>query len=204
MKKSILIATCPIFRRPRRWKMRETRRWFITGIMFAAIMQTGCSCRYFGAPEVLSVASILEYKQGAELPEYFLTTKNNLRLRWDKPMLTKTDPLTAGFYITPSSYDNYEDMVIMDFTLEDYYAGNIPEGWIDHWEEHVLVEKPFRAVWVLSFHSCEENYGVPYYCEACASTYRIDTSCINRLIEGGEVWDYAYRIYLDTTAIAKE
>ena len=44
----------------------------------------------------------------------------------------------------------------------------------------------------------------PYYCEACTSTYRIDTSCVNRLIEGGEMWDYACRIYLDTTAIAKE
>lgn len=178
------------------------KKWFmLIGILSAAIMQTGCGCRYFGYPDVLTVCSILEYKPGAELPEYFLTTKNNLRLRCDAPVLTKTDPLTAGFYINPSSYDGYGDMVIMDFTLEDYYAGNTPEGWLEHWEEHVLVEKPFRAVWVLSFYECEENYGVPYYCEECTNTYRIDTSCVNWMIEDGEIWDYAYRIYHDTTAV---
>ena len=177
------------------------KKLFTLIILSVAIMQTGCGCRYFGLPDVHTGGSILEYKQGAVLPEYFLTTKNNLRLRYDKPMLTKTNPLTAGFYINPSSYDNYPDMVIMDFTLEDYYAGNVSESWLDHWEEHVLVEKPFRAVWTLPLYECEENYGVPYYCDTCASTYGIDTSCINRMIENGEIWDYAYRIYHDTTMV---
>ena len=170
-------------------------------IALASCFMTGCGCRYFGLQDVRVPWSIVEYKSGAELPQYYLTTKNDLKLRWDKPQLAGIYPLTAGFYIIPSSYDGYGDMVIMDFTLEDYYAGNTPEGWIGHWEEHVLVEKPFRAVWTLPLYECEDNYGVPYYCDTCANTDGLDTSCINRLIETGEIWDYAYRIYLDTTAV---
>lgn len=173
-------------------------------IALASCFMTGCGCRYFGLQDVRVPWSIVEYKSGAELPQYYLTTKNDLKLRWDKPQLAGIYPLTAGFYIIPSSYDSYKDMVILDFTLEDYYDGNIPEGWIDHWEEHVLVEKPFRAVWTLPLYECEDNYGVPYYCDTCANTDGLDTSCINRLIETGEIWDYAYRIYLDTTTVEEE
>ncbi|MBQ8703184.1 MAG: hypothetical protein IJ524_02265 [Bacteroidales bacterium] len=173
-------------------------------ISLASCFLTGCGCRYFGLQDVRPSGSIFEYKPGAVLPEYYLTTKHDLRLRYGKPMLTKTYPLTAGYYFNTSSYDGYGDMVIMDFTLEDYYAGNIPEDWLDHWEEHVLVEKPFRAVWTLPLYECEENYGVPYYCKECTSTNTVDTVCINRLIETGEIWDYAYRIYLDTTAVEEE
>ena len=173
-------------------------------ITLASCFLAGCGCRYFGLQDVSVPCSIVEYKPGAELPQYFLTTTYDLGLRWDKPQLTGIYPLTAGFYIIPSSYDRYGDMVILDFTLEDYYDGNIPEDWVDHWEEHVLVEKPFRSVWTLPLYECEENYGVPYYCDTCAGTYDFDTSCINRLIETGEIWDYAYRLYSDTTAVGEE
>ena len=175
-------------------------------IALVSCFMTGCGCRYFGAPDVRSVGEILEYKQGAELPEYFLTTIKNLNLRYDKPILKKIDPLAAGYYYNQENYSGfgYSDMVIMNFTLEDYYAGNVPEDWLDHWEEHVLVEKPFRAVWTLPLYECEDNYGVPYYCATCDSTHHIDTACIKRLIENGEIWDYAYRIHFDTTAVGEE
>ena len=89
----------------------------------------------------------------------------------------------------------------MNFTMDDYNTGNVPEDWMDHWEEYALVENPLQEGWILPNYACRENHGVPYYCEECTTTNHVDTTCINRLIENGEIWNIAFCRYRDTTAV---
>lgn len=180
--------------------------FFFVLLSASILMLTGCikGCPLGGRETVSHPGMILKYKQGAEFPDYFHTNKANLRSKYSKPELGLY-PLVNGYYIHfgGAIYNDwqYKDVVIMDFTLEDYNNNNIPEDWLDHWEDHVFVENPFCYGGALPFYLCKLHRGVPYYCEKCTNTSNIDTSCINRLIVTDEIWNYTVFEYYDTTAI---
>lgn len=167
------------------------------------LIQTSC-CRNFGQDSTNYPGMIIKYKQGAELLDNFQSKKEALRSGWTKPYI-KPLPLSNGYYFVSNccwyeSWD-YRDVVIMKFTLEEYETGNVPEDWIEHWEDYVLIENPLCEGGILPLYHCKKNRGVPYWCESCTSTNNIDTSCVNQLIINNEIWDYAWLRYTDTTII---
>ena len=171
------------------------------------LIQTSC-CRNFGQDPYDYPGMLFKYKQGAELPENFHSTKAYLRDKWDKPFLRQLPlQLQNGYYLTfdvawSNSWE-YRDVVILNFTLAEYESGNVPENWIEHWEDYVLIENPLCEGGILPFYHCEKNRGVPYWCENCTSTNNIDTTCVNQMIINNEIWDYAWLIYTDTTTIVE-
>ncbi len=175
-------------------------------ISLSLCLMAGCGCRYFGVPEVEELGMICKYKPGAELPEYYHTYKSYLRRRHPTDLVLY--PLVNGYYISFGfalySGWEYREVVVMNFTRDDYYAGNVPEDWLDNWEEYVMVENPFMEGWALPIYICEENGGVPYYCKECTSTNNVDTACLNRMIESGELWEHIFCRYRDTIAMEEE
>lgn len=172
--------------------------------MFMLMLNSCKVCPGGGRESVHYPGMILKYKQGAAFSNYFHTSKRAINEGYSSPILYLR-PLANDYFISLGCnfHDEweYKGVIILSFTTEDYYNGNVPEDWLNHWEDYILVENPFREGGLLFDFFCEEDHGVPYYCEGCTNTNNIDTSCVNRLIANGEIWAYAQRVYLDTNTL---
>jgi len=182
------------------------KKIFILETVSVFFMTMVSCCGQFGNDTTQELATIVKYKDGFDLSDYFHTRKYYLQKRNFNPQMYLT-PLTDGYYINfcGGFIDpcEYQDVVVMNFTTDDYANGNIQEDWIEHWEDYVLTENPFMEGGVLIEDYCLKDHGGPWYCKECANTNHVDTTWLNNCIEQGYLWNYAWRRYLDTSAIGE-
>ena len=180
------------------------RKILFLGAATAVMMTMVSCCGQFGNNPEKEIATIIKYKDGAELSDYFHANKSNLQ-RGNGERLMLLVPLTDGYYIDFGNCFTepwqYQDVVVLNFTMDDYTCGNIPEDWIDHWQDYVLTENPFMEGGVLVENHCLKDHGGPWYNNECTNTNNVDTAWLNLCIKNGELWDYAWQRYTDTTAI---
>ena len=75
-------------------------------------------------------------------------------------------------------------MIFLTITYQDFYSGALPEGWESIWQDYCdTIHNPFVEVYEIEGDQCENNNGIPFYCNSCDSSFHVDTNLLNQMID---------------------
>ncbi len=160
-------------------------------VIILVIGMTGCeTCGRFGLDRH-SANTVYRYREGMEYPENMHLNRNSMFAQSGQfAHPHRIYALDSGYYYaTGTAFANSMDnIIIMNFTFEEFEQGLVPEDWLSHWEDFVIVERPFSQCCEIRGMYCGDER--PYDCPGCEETNYMDLDVLRTMIANGDIWNY--------------
>ena len=160
----------------------------LVAIALASCLFAGCEapCPLFGNDSDIYPASIVKFIEEQDMSNNVYVYFYRGRGPVSSYMEYRPIALHKGYYLlhTIGAIDT-ADMAFLSSTYDDLEGGLLPEDWQAHWQDYYdTIHNPFMGVYYIHGSSCNKNnMGIPFYCNSCSSTFHIDTTMLNWMLE---------------------
>lgn len=159
-------------------------------VLLAACLMVGCEtpCPLFGNKDDIYPGSIVKFKEGQDMSNHvYAYVRDYNGSTTISPSIPSTRPIALhqGYYImNEGGFIDPSRMLFLTITYDDFYGGVLPEGWVSHWQDYCdTISNPFAEIYEILGDACEKNAGIPFYCDHCDSTFCVDITMLNRMLD---------------------